>query len=117
MRKSSLYILGFLLFFLLSTALHAQLSSPGSSNSDKTNYPVFQETDSIYIFCADNEVAEIGALRVTTILSGTKTFNWDKYNPETGVFEFYFSESLDAQKSTINNLPNGCYRATVTLGG
>ena len=115
-RKSSLYILVFLLFLLNSTVLTAQIFAPGSTNSDETNYPVFPEIDSIFIFCTDDEVMEIGALQVQTQLDGTKTFLWEKYNNETATFEFYFSESSDGQESNITGLANGCYRATVTLG-
>ena len=115
-RKSSLYILGFLLFFLNSTVLMAQIFAPGSIDTDETNYPVFTETDSIFIFCTDNEVAEIGALQVQTQLEGTKTFLWENYNNETATFDFYFSESSEGQESNITGLANGCYRATVSLG-
>ena len=104
-------------FFILNIfSVHAQLSAPGADASDKTNYPVFSETDSIYIFCSENEVAENGSLRVNTNLSGTKTFSWEKYNNESGAFEPFFSEGSEASFSEIKNLANGCYRATVTLG-
>ncbi len=116
MKKSSLYLLSFILFFVLSTVLNAQITAPGADASDKTNYPVFQEPDSIYIFCTDNEVTEIGALRVTTQLQGTKTFLWEKYNNQTAAFDFYFSESADGQTSEITGLTDGCYRVTITLG-
>jgi gliding motility-associated-like protein len=117
MKKSSLHLLSFILFILMSTALKAQITAPGSTSSDQTNYPVFQEIDSIYIFCTDNEVTEIATLRATTQLQGTKTFLWEKYNNLTASFEFYFSESSDGQTSDITGLANGCYRVTITLGG
>ena len=70
-RKSSLYILGFSVFFFISTALHAQLSAPGAAGSGETNYPVFQETDSIFAFCVADETMEEGVLSVSTQLQGT----------------------------------------------
>jgi hypothetical protein len=44
----------------------AQISAPGASGSDKTNYPVFNETDSIYVFCAQAEGSAIAVLRANT---------------------------------------------------
>ncbi|MDX1286073.1 MAG: gliding motility-associated C-terminal domain-containing protein, partial [Draconibacterium sp.] len=112
--KKSLY---FLLFFLIvSKVLKAQISAPGSSASDKTFYPTFTETDSIFLFCTADSTLETGALMVTTQLEGTKTFLWEKYNNETTEFEFYFQESSDGTFSEILDLANGCYRATVTQG-
>jgi gliding motility-associated-like protein len=112
----------FLFFvFLVSMALipgfsGAQISAPGSAGSDKTSYPVFNETDSIFVFCAQTEGAAIAVLRANTSLEGTKTFNWEKYNPVSAAFEFYFSESTGEQSSEISGLGDGCYRVTITQG-
>lgn len=117
MKKSSLlYLFVFILFFLNSAVSTAQLTAPGSSAVEATNYPAFSETDSIFIFCTQDEVTEVGALQVETNLAGTKTYSWEKYNNETGEWEFYFSESADAQQSTISSLANGGYRVTITQG-
>ncbi len=97
----------------LSTG-YAQLLAPGSSSVENTQYPVFEETDNIFVFCANRDAA-IGSLLVETTLIGTKTFNWQKYNEQSGSFEFYFSESKDGLQSSISNLENGCYQVTVTL--
>ncbi|HSM46569.1 MAG TPA: gliding motility-associated C-terminal domain-containing protein [Draconibacterium sp.] len=94
----------------------AQISAPGSAGSDKTSYPVFNETDSIYVFCAQTEGSAIAVLRANTSLEGTKTFNWEKYNPVSAAFEFYFSESTGEQRSEISDLADGCYRVTITQG-
>ena len=115
-KSSSIYLFVSILFFLISSVAVAQLSAPGSATSVPSNYTVFPETDSIYVFCTQDEVAEEGALRVQTNLEGTKTFNWEKYNGDTGEFDPYFSESTDAQESTIFALPDGGYRVTVTQG-
>ena len=103
--------------FMLALTGQAQITAPGADASDKTNYPAFNATDSIFIFCTENEVAETGRLRVNTSLEGTKTFLWEKYNNTTAAFEFFFSENSENNFSEISNLANGCYRATVTLGG
>ena len=110
-----------LIVFLISSLVFpgfvgAQISAPGASGSDKTNYPVFNETDSIYVFCAQAEGNSIGVLRANTDLTGTKTFLWEKYNPSSTAFEFYFSESTASQFSERTGLSDGCYRVTITQG-
>lgn len=102
------------LVIVASADAKAQLSAPGSSGSAKTEYPVYNQTDSIFVFCSQTPGNSGGVLRASTNLSGTKTFLWEKY--EAGIFVFYFSESADAMQSTINNLSDGCYRITVTQG-
>jgi len=110
----------FLFFvFLVSMALipgfsGAQISAPGSAGSDKTSYPVFNETDSIFVFCAQTEGAAIAVLQANTSLEGIKTFLWEKYNTVTGEFEFYSSESKEGQSTPISGLSDGCYRITIT---
>lgn len=115
-RKSYISVLFFMLCFLFPVWVHGQISAPSSNASDKISYPVFPETDDIYIFCAADSLSEVGNLQVTTTLTGTKTFLWEKYNSGSASFEFYFSESSDTQTSEISNLADGCYRATITQG-
>jgi len=114
-RTSFLFVSVFTIFFIIPGFLNAQISAPGSSGSDKTNYPVFSGTDSIFVFCAA-QGEEIASLRYTTDLQGTKTFLWEKYNSVSSGFDFYFSESSEAQYSEIAGLANGCYRITTTQG-
>jgi len=85
-----------LLIIFLSVDLKAQISAPGASGSDKTQYPVFTETDSIFIFCVQEPGVSEGSLRATTTFSETKTFLWEKYNLSSSAFEFYFSESTSS---------------------
>uniref|UniRef100_UPI0032178E0B T9SS type B sorting domain-containing protein n=1 Tax=uncultured Draconibacterium sp. TaxID=1573823 RepID=UPI0032178E0B len=113
--KRSLYFLFTLLLF--SCTLHAQITAPAANETDVTSYPVFTETDSIYIFCVNDSLAKIGSLLVTTELQGTKTFLWEKYNEATGSFEVFSQENTDAATSQISDLANGCYRSTITQGG
>ncbi|MFW5831992.1 MAG: hypothetical protein ACOCVA_07050, partial [Prolixibacteraceae bacterium] len=115
-KSSSFYLFVIILFFFNSNVAVAQLTASGSAASVPTSYPVFPETDSIFIFCTQDEVAEEGALQVQTNLEGTKTFLWEKYNNDAGEFEFYFSESADAQESAVSSLPDGGYRITITQG-
>lgn len=105
-----------MLFLFIGSNVFAQLSAPGADASDQTNYPAFPETDSIYIFCVEDEFVEDGVLRVETTLEGTKTFLWEKYNNETAGWEFYFSESIEPLQSTISSLASGGYRVTITQG-
>ncbi|MFV0268161.1 MAG: gliding motility-associated C-terminal domain-containing protein [Draconibacterium sp.] len=113
--KRSLYLAGILILF--SQLLNAQITAPQSTGSDVTQYPAFSENDDVFIFCTTDSTVEVGALTVSTALEGTKTFLWEKYNEETATFEFFAQESSDAASHPISNLGNGCYRATVTLGG
>ncbi len=117
MKRSCLHLFYFILVFFLPVSLMAQIMAPGATGTDQTNYPVFSGTDNIYIFCAENEGAEMAALQVSTELEGTKTFLWEKYNESSASFDFYFSESSSGQTSQISGLADGCYRATVSLGG
>lgn len=99
-----------------SAVANAQISAPGSTGSDKTSYPVFTETDSIFVFCSEAAGSAEGMLSVTTNLTGTKTFLWEKFNPGTTAFEFHLSESKPDQSSEIRDLADGCYRVTITQG-
>lgn len=110
------YISLFITVWLFAGKAEAQLTAPGSSAVIATRYPVFQETDNIYIFCSSDASSKDGVLQVNTTLEGTKTILWEKYNNQTSEFGLYFSESTDDMQSTITNLADGCYRATVTLG-
>lgn len=116
-NKAFLIFCFFAAIFLVPQHTQGQISAPGSSGSDKTNYPVFNETDSIYVFCAQAEGSAIGVLRANTDLTGTKTFLWEKYNQGNATFEFHFSESTGNQFSEITGLPDGCYRVTITQAG
>jgi gliding motility-associated-like protein len=109
-----LVIFGFM--SIIPGFLRAQISGPGHSGSDKTSYPVFNATDSIFVFCTQSEGLATGVLRANTILEGTKTFLWEKYNPASATFEFQFSESVTTLFSEIRDLADGCYRATITQG-
>ena len=118
MKNKAFLILYFFVSILLIPQLsHGQISAPGASGSDKTNYPVFNETDSIFVFCTQAEGTSAGVLRANTELTGTKTFLWEKYNPATSVFDFHYSESTAAQFSDISGLNDGCYRVTITQAG
>lgn len=115
-NKGYITLIAFIFFFLNLVFAQAQLSAPGSAATVNTEYPTFPETDNIFIFCTETDGIIAGSLQVQTELTGTKTFLWEKYNPETAAFEFYFSESSEEQQSTINSLENGGYRTTVTQG-
>lgn len=115
-KKSYLFLLISALFLLNNPFVKAQISAPGSTGSTQTQYPVFQATDSIFVFCVDAGGEQIGSLQASTFLEGTKTFTWEKYNNESSSFEFYFSESTEAANSTISSLENGGYRVTIKQG-
>ncbi len=118
MKKKPGFIYLIIIICLLTDILpaSAQLTAPGSSASVETQYPLFPETDNIFIFCAPDSTSEAGVLQANTTLQGTKTFLWEKYNSETATFDAYYSESTDLLESTITGLSDGCYRVSITLG-
>jgi gliding motility-associated-like protein len=115
-NKSNITLLVFILFLLNLPLAKAQLTAPGSNSTIETEYPASPETDSIFIFCTESEMPAVGELRAQTSLTGTKTFLWEKYNPETSAYEFHFSESSEGAESTISSLEDGGYRVTITQG-
>ncbi len=91
----------------------AQITAPGASAGEMTSYPVYPQNDPVFFFCvAPGEVS--AALTVTSTLEGRKTFSWERYNPGSGSFEAYFSESGEVDQATISGLENGGYRVTIT---
>jgi gliding motility-associated-like protein len=115
-NKCTLYFFISFLFLLNVQKANAQITAPAAQGAVKTEYTAFPQQDDIFIFCSMDENASLASLQAQTTLIGTKTFLWEKYNPATGAFEFYFSESTSLQQSTIQNLENGGYRVSVTLG-
>ena len=114
--KSYAYLIFLTLFTLFSPFLKGQINAPGAVGETQTAYPVFNETDNIYVFCVSGESEQAAILQGSTGLEGTKTFKWDQYNELTGEFELYFSESTEASQSEISGLEDGGYRLTITQG-
>lgn len=114
--KGILYILVYFLFMSVLYPANAQITAPGSSATIQTEYPSFPEADNIYIFCTQEQGMLAASLQAQTSLAGTKTFLWEKYNPVSGSFEFFFSESTEEQQSEISGLEEGGYRVTITQG-
>src|SRR5690554_1606724 len=114
--KSILRFVVFILPVFVSIAVNGQITAPGSAAGVSTQYPSFPETDNVYIFCAQDEGVQPGSLVATTALQGTKTYTWEKFNPATGTFELYYSESLETQQSTLTGLENGGYRVVISIG-
>lgn len=101
------------LFSFVKSVIGQSLTAPESDFTEQTNYPVFTGKDNIYFFCGSNGESN-GVLNVTA--SGNSVlFTWEKYNPDGGVFEFYFSEL--GVTSSISGLGNGCYRIRFTDNG
>ncbi len=105
----------FALFIILPVDLLAQISAPGSSFTEYTSYPVSSEKDPVYIFCSSKN-SQVAVLQANTTIEGSKFWEWERYNPQSGAFEFYFSESSSSRQSRISNLDNGCYRVRITSG-
>lgn len=94
----------------------AQITAPGSSFGGETSYPVFQEKDPLFVFCTDpGEKAAV--LRATLAGEAPRTWEWQKFNPQSGAFEFFLTENNSQPFSEIGPLEDGGYRVTVTSGG
>jgi hypothetical protein len=78
--------------------------------------PRFNEIDSIYVFVRKQKVQRLLYYGQIQVWKAQKLFNWEKYNPVSAAFEFYFSESTGEQRSEISDLADGCYRVTITQG-
>jgi len=69
--------------------------------------------DNIHVFCGAK--GELNATLTASLpTSETGSFEWKKYNVQSGIFDFFSSDLSGNSTSTISNLENGCYRATCT---
>lgn len=70
------------------------------------------EQDNIHVFCGQK-----GELNAALIANSSNnepaSFEWQKYNPLTGNFDFLSTESSGSTTSTISGLENGGYRVKV----
>jgi gliding motility-associated-like protein len=106
-------VIGFFCTFPLSAL--AQLQAPGNKFAKLTDYPFFTPNDSLYIFCA-TENTKTARLRALTALTGNKTWLWEKFNPSTGVFDFFQTVNNSNNQHEISPLDDGCYRIKITKG-
>lgn len=98
------------LFLFFSFLINAQIYSPTSSARVATSYPVFPQTDSVFVFC--NSTGSLtGHIQGNP---GPFNFQWSKYNQVSGLFEAY---AVGAGSShTISNLASGGYKVIITNG-
>lgn len=101
-----------LLFTAILAALggYAQYTANGFSSRSLTAYTNGATNDSIYFYCD----GELGSLTATP--SGGVApydFNWQQYNPGSNGYVPFVIQN-DLLVSTINNLPAGGYRVTIT---
>ena len=101
------------LFFAASIAAlggFAQITANGFSGRSLTVYTNGATNDSIYFYCD----GELGSLTATP--SGGVApydFNWQQYNTGSNAYASYITEN-DLLVSTLNDLPAGGYRVTIT---
>jgi gliding motility-associated-like protein len=114
-NRLKIWMLPILLWFLAPGVSSGQITAPGASGSELTNYPDFPLNDQVFIFCTSPD-ERLGTLVASTSLGGIKTFNWERFNPASGTFEAYFNESSAENQSGISELADGGYRVTITSG-
>lgn len=107
-------LVGFLFFtclILFSEAGFSQITSIADAVVP-TEYSSGAQ-DQIHVFCSEN--GERDASLIASYPQGeTGNFEWQKYNPTTGVFDVYSSDLSGNQTSSISNLADGCYRVKIT---
>lgn len=103
-----------LLLFVLAPSLgFAQISS-NANQIIPTEYSSGGQ-DEIHIFCTTRDV--VNASLTATAPGGVGgTYEWLKYNAQTGAFEPYQSDLSGAATSVISNLADGAYRVNITTG-
>jgi gliding motility-associated-like protein len=113
-RYLKIFLLTQLLVFVFSLSLYSQsLTSSSADFTEQTSYPVFTPNDPVFYFYG-NEGDQKGSLIAQSGGQGV-TFTWEKYNAQTGTFNFLLTEVSD--KSTQSNLADGCYRVSFTENG
>ncbi len=101
----------FMLVLAAFGEINAQISAPGAIYTESTSYPVAPTSDPIYLFCAAPDAAA-GVLRAESGALVDHQFRWERFNPQSGVFDEYFVQT--ALISEIRNLADGGYRVTIT---
>lgn len=118
-RLYSLYIAGLLLCgFGVSSVSFAQLSGPGATSVQQTNYTNNTPPDPIYIFCdPDYGNNPVPATLTATPPGGVPgwKFEWFSYNPGMNAW-VPMSTEQNVPSSTITNLASGGYRVVITDG-
>ena len=101
--------------FLFPAGINAQITAPGSAFADFTVYPVSSDKDQLFIFCSSGDMQD-AVLTAKTTMTGTKTWEWEKFNRSALAFEFYRRESTSFLESSVSGLDDGLYRVTITKG-
>lgn len=69
--------------------------------------------DKIHVFCGAKDEKN-ASLTATAPNGESGSFEWLKYNSQSGNFDFYSSDLSGNATSTISYLENGCYRVKIT---
>ncbi len=77
----------------------------------KTEYTTGTQDD-IHVFCGEKG-SKNASLTAHALPGETATFEWSKYNAQSGSFTSFISES-GTSTSTVSSLEDGCYRVKVT---
>ena len=69
--------------------------------------------DNIHVFCGQKDEKK-ASLTANSANGEPASFEWQKYNVQSGIFEFHSSDKSGASTSLITNLEDGCYRVKIT---
>ena len=95
----------------VSGSAFAQITSDATEKvpTEYSNGP----QDNIYIFCGAKGEKN-ASLTATSPNGESGSFEWGKYNIQSGDFDLFPGGSADISSSTISNLEDGCYRVKIT---
>ncbi|MEZ5010723.1 MAG: gliding motility-associated C-terminal domain-containing protein [Bacteroidales bacterium] len=101
---------------MITVAVNAQITGPGSSAVRYTGYPSGPPQHPVFIFCGSGTSS--GTLNaVSPGGTGPFTFDWTAWNNLDGDFTTPVKSDIDVYLSVADNLPEGGYRVRITDGG
>ncbi|MCK4746423.1 MAG: hypothetical protein KAT15_05285, partial [Bacteroidales bacterium] len=119
MRPVSAYITQLSVFLIIAFTgmpVRSQISSSTADFTDFLNYPVFPDTDPLFVFHASEYGSTVRGSLTATPPSGSPgfDFSWSIYDPISNSFAPSFFSESGVPTSTVGDLERGCYRVHIT---
>jgi len=106
-----------LIFCLFTPGIaEAQISSSTADHADSLSYSTKAGKDPLFVFYQSNQVPKTGTLSATLPGSDSYDFEWNRYNPATGLFDIKVGEDTNKQSSSISGLEDGGYLVSISDG-
>ncbi|NMC36751.1 MAG: hypothetical protein GYA41_00320 [Bacteroidales bacterium] len=105
----------FIIVILLTSALKAQLTAPGSNAVRYSSYPSAPALrHPVFIFCNSSGTQKGALTAVSPGGTGPFTFSWFRWNDATRNFTIPVKNESGVTSSSITNLDEGGYRVNIT---